>query len=188
MNVVKQIIDRLYITTTLMMFGITTEAGKRINCPIHGGSKPNFCISPDDKSFKCFSHDCGAGNSRDALTLYCLLKFQRPFKELSSSDKRITIQELGYITCINTNTNRPYIKPTLLDMIPNINQRKAIKRILEDTTKLDMFGDTSLYTSLIAEKIILYLSVAKSENMLPDKIIPSWEHYQEFIDYIEFRS
>ena len=47
-----------------------------------------------------------------------------------------------------------------------------------------MFGDTSLYTSLIAEKIILYLSVAKSENMLPDKIIPSWEHYQEFIDYI----
>jgi hypothetical protein len=176
-----QLTDRLDVFTVLSACGIDHRGRHRLPCPIHGGDDPNFAIHDDGRSWTCHSHHCGAGHKRDAVNLYCCLAHGAPLPKLDIDRKREALRELCEIAGLDyaPDSGRSSRGPVnRFDAIP-LQERQALAAIFADTSRLapDDLGQSRLYTSKGAQRVILYLAVAASMGKLPPTITRDWEEY-----------
>jgi len=131
------------------------EVKKQMPCPIpsHGGDNSgNFCVFPD--TWKCFSHNCGGGNSRDTVNLYTYIQFDQPFKNLSTQNKKNTLDFFGgYVTLDNYSGDRNKLEIRLkgieLDLIAGFFRKKnTIADLSKVSVRSDLFNKFILFHAM----------------------------------------
>lgn len=175
-DALSEISSRLLVSMVLEIIKIS-ETGlqgrfKRIPCPIHGGEKNNFSVSADDRRWTCWSHGCGDGHPRDAINLYCWIRYGSPFTGLSN--KKQVVNELLAIVGLSEN-DVSYKKTTIWDRMAE-HEKQMIGKIFRNTDRLDVadLGDQWFYGTKIAKRVILYLHICNSSEKLPKKITRKW--------------
>ena len=182
---IGRISENLGVLTVLRALGIDPPARGRMKCPIHGGDGENFQVMSDGQGWKCFSHDCGAGHRRDAVTLYCLIRHGRAFRDLDATTKGAAIRELADLAGVDLEgpeLNRPKNK---FDRDMTHEDRARLKDLFKNTALLDgEHGHADTYKSRTAQRTILFLAVAKSMNQLPKVVNNDWFKSQDFKDFL----
>jgi hypothetical protein len=157
-----------------------------MRCPIHQGDGLNFQILDSGRSWKCFSHNCGAGHRRDGVTLYCLLRHGRAFRDLDSTTKGLAIRAMADLAGVDLDepeVNRP--KSEFDRRMPQLDQSK-LKKLFENTSLLDgPHGHAAEYESRMAQRMLLFLAVAKGMEKLPKKITEQWLDENDFWGFLD---
>lgn len=68
--------DNNAITDVLAEYGIMTNAGKTVRCPMHDDSTPSLSVTPNNRRAYCFNQACilyGNGHGEDAFELNKIL-------------------------------------------------------------------------------------------------------------------
>ena len=186
-TLVKIIADNLDVLTVLDYLNIAHYGERKsIPCPIHNGKDNNFSIWDDGRAWTCFSHNCGSSHKRDGLNLFCLIQYGKAFPDLQPTQKSEVLEQTTTIAGIDKNTlsiNSMKRSKSPFVHIPQI-EKNYLLEIINDTSKLEVYGKSELYTSPLSQKIILFLAVAKSEGILPKKITREWKQYNNFNNYI----
>jgi hypothetical protein len=178
---IARISENLDVPTVLRNLGIEPPARGRMRCPIHGGDGLNFAILPDGRSWCCHSHGCGAGHRRDSITLYCLIKFGRAFRDLDSVTKGEALRQLADLAGVTLDGPKPNRSRNRFDRDLPLADRTKLAELFADTSLIDgPHGRADAYESRTAQRTILFLAVAKSLGELPESISHVWLESQNF--------
>jgi len=181
--VLNEISNRFDVFTALAACGVDHEGRRRIACPVHGGSGLNFSIHDNGSGWTCHSRHCGEPNKRDGVNLFCLLRYGAPLPKLSN--KAEALRQLCDLTGLDYSPQAKAPEPVnRFDTIPLI-ERQGLAAIFADTARLapDDLGQSCLYSSNMAQRVILFLACAKGMNQLPVTVTRDWPEYENLERY-----
>lgn len=178
-RMIHEILSRVDCFAVLRACEIETHGRDRLACPIHGGDSPNFKVYDSGASWCCHSHGCGGRFKRDAVNLYCLIRFGAALPELARQGR--AGEALAALCGIAGIPYRPgarpldaqtrHIRPDPWRGVPDA-EIYALGDIFHDTSRLAELGAGLQHPT--ARKALLFLEIARSENALPGVIPADW--------------
>ena len=132
------------------------DVSHRMKCPIHGGSGKNFALHGD--SWTCHSHHCGEGDARDTVNLYTFIHFNQAYKNLSSENKKNTLDFFkSYVKLNNidqpTNKLLRYMKESeLILIVEYFKKLKSIKYLSDTSNRSKLFQNFIIFYSMVEKE------------------------------------
>ena len=119
-QIAERITDQVTVPMVLSRYGYSTSPRKRIPCPLHSGTDPNFCYT--DQVFHCWT--CGAKGNVVSLVM-----------QLFGLSFRQALMKLNTDFCLGLSAHKPSIRERQ-QMMESRKVQKAYEGMTEERKRL----------------------------------------------------